>query len=205
MPRVRSTFEASQFLDDTDCDISEESSGILDFNLNIRRKFGVVLKQARQLKTELLAVQEKIIDLTSQHQQELSRLQKFATTTRNQLRAQGRTLHQSKVENQRLRRRVEELARDLEDTHKELDQVDHLRCSICKVTIQNAVTKCGHGFCNLCLTEWLRDPLHKCPICVQVVESCDIRKVFLGPDESNSAILDNDRATEILSLDSDSE
>lgn len=207
MPEARSTFDASLLLHDGDCDILHEYSTVVDGALDMRRKFALVVSHARQLQAELLAKQAEVDHLTAQHRQKLSEQQSSAEIARNQLRTQGHRLQKYRNANKVLRC----LAGDLETTRKDLDQVDYLRCNICTDSIKNAVTKCGHGFCRECLTEWLRwgsvagGPGKRCPVCRRIVRECEIQDIYLEPDRTTSAVLEDDEATEILSVDSDSE
>lgn len=107
MARTQSSFEVSQLVDDLDVDISEESSGILDLSLDIRRKFGVLARQARQWKSELLTKQDEIVDLNTQHQQELSRLRRHIETIRDKLQRQNNIVQQYRKGNRLLRLRLQ--------------------------------------------------------------------------------------------------
>jgi len=43
--------------------------------------------------------------------------------------------------------------------------VDECRCSICyNPFTQCVITQCGHNFCNICITQWLKQK-HSCPMC----------------------------------------
>ena len=74
-------------------------------------------------------------------------------------------------------------------------------------SMKNAVTGCSHGFCKPCLLRWLRDTtrLNSCPICRRIVRENEIRDIDLKADDRISAVLEDDAATEVLSMDSDSE
>ena len=215
MPEARSNFDASRLLHDDDCDILDEYNTVLDGALDMRRKISFIVSQARQLQTELLAKQAENDHLTSRHQQELSRLQKSAELVREKLRPQNNRLRQYRDTNRLLRLRNRELANDLEAAREDLDKVNHLRCDICMDSFKNVVVMCGHGFCKGCLTIWLRQPKDgdtddarepSCPICRRAVRESDIRQIYLGSDSPASAVLEgDDRATEVLSVDSDSE
>ena len=207
MPAAQSNFDASRLLQNDDCDIMDEYSAITDGALDMRRKFALIMSEGRQLRTELLAKQAKIADLTSRHRQELSDHQRSAENTREQLRSQGHRLRRHKNANKVLRRNNQKLASELEAARKDLDQVEHLRCNICMDSMKTAVTKCCHGFCKPCLLRWLRDRTHRdrCPICRRIVRVCDIRDIDLEPDDGIAAVLEDDAATEVLSVDSDSE
>ena len=39
---------------------------------------------------------------------------------------------------------------------KKEQEVEHLRCDICRTSIKGVVTACGHGFCQGCITRWLQ-------------------------------------------------
>ncbi|KAJ9493385.1 hypothetical protein H2202_011137 [Exophiala xenobiotica] len=180
----------------------------------MRRKFSLVVSQARQLQTELLVHQTENDHLTTRHRRELSAYQKSAGVIRKQLRTQGHRLQKYKDANKLLRRRNQELATDLEAARNDLDQVDHLRCNICMDSIKNVMTKCGHGFCRPCLSRWLRDapitstltgPGERCPVCRQVVKEGDVQDIYLESDIRTDSVPEDDDATEVLSLDSDSE
>lgn len=60
-------------------------------------------------------------------------------------------LQRSREANKEPLRRNEELAHELEGARKELDQIDNLRCNICKIDMLNTVTLCGHVYCKPCL------------------------------------------------------
>ncbi|KEF54295.1 uncharacterized protein A1O9_09461 [Exophiala aquamarina CBS 119918] len=199
MSAAQSVFDASQLLHDGDCDIMDEYNTVVEGALDMRRKFASIVSQARRLKTELLAKQAEVDHLTTRHEQDLSDLQHSAEVTRHQLRTQGHTLRRCKEANKVLRSRNQELVGELETARKYLDQVDNLRCNICTVSIKNVVTKCGHGFCRPCLTEWLRTPMNTCPICRQIVKRPDIRSIYLDDDKRAAAVIEDDAATEILS------
>ena len=219
MPKAQPTFDASQYLNGDDCDIMAAYSGVVDSAYDLRRQFNSILVQGRQLKAELfakeaelLAKEAEISDLKAQHQQELSRLQKFSEITRDKLRTQ---LRQSKGTNQLLRVRNRGLTNDLEAEREKLDKVDHLRCDICANSFKNSMLICGHGYCKECITEWLRqnradhpedDPENTCPLCRRIFKKSDIRKLFLESDNRTFAVLEgSDGQREIQLVDSDSE
>jgi hypothetical protein len=207
MPAAHSNFDASRLLHDDDCDIMDEYHAVVDGALDIRRKFALIVSEARQLQTELLAKQAEIDNLTTRHQQELSDHQHSTEITRNQLRSQGHRLRRYKDANKLLRRDNQQLATELEAARKDLDQVEHLRCNICMDSMKNAVTGCSHGFCKPCLLRWLRDSTNGncCPICRRIVREGEIRDIDLEPGSRIPAVLEDDAATEVLSIDSDSE
>jgi hypothetical protein len=47
--------------------------------------------------------------------------------------------------------------------------------------------------------------MKRCPICRAIVKESDILNVYLEPDSRTSGVLEVDGATEVLSVDSDSE
>ena len=112
-----------------------------------------------------------------------------------------------------LRRRNAQSAKDLEAAREELDQVDFLRCDICKDTIKHVVTRCGHGFCKDCLDEWVHQPVDlctaqtqkSCPSCRQTLIESEIRDVYLGSDTRTPANLGGEGMAELLAIDSDDE
>nr|KAK5435731.1 hypothetical protein LTR18_009733 [Exophiala xenobiotica] len=184
MPRAQSSFEAIQFVDDLDCDISDESRGILDLALNIRRKFGVIVRQAQQWKTELLTKQEEIVDLNTRHQQELSRLQRYTETIRDKLRRQNNNLRQYQKDNRLLRLRNQELSNDLEAKREKLEQISRLKgVTTLLATAKRPALRVGGSSKRM-----------------------TFRKIYLEPDSTPPAAPgDDDKATEVLSIDSSSE
>jgi hypothetical protein len=96
---------------------------------------------------------------------------------------------------------------------EKLEKVSHLQCDICFDSFKNVVTGCGHGFCNECLNLWPpKDdntpgaPEKTCPQCRQIIKEGDVRKLYLEPGSIPSAVPeDDDKATEVLSVTSDSE
>lgn len=72
------------------------------------------MRQARQWKSELLTKQDEIVDLNTQHQQELSPLQRHTETIRNKLRRQNNIVQQYREGDRLLRLRFKELSNDLE-------------------------------------------------------------------------------------------
>nr|KAK5449223.1 hypothetical protein LTR18_002312 [Exophiala xenobiotica] len=114
MPAVQSNFDASRLLHDDDCDIIDEYQAVTDGAFEIRRKFALIVSEARQLQTELLAKQAEIDGLATRHQQELSDHRHSAEITRNQLRSQGHRLRRYRDANKLLRRDNQQLANELE-------------------------------------------------------------------------------------------
>ena len=213
MSKARSNFDARPLLQDDDCDITDEYDNIVEGALDMRRKFSLIVSQARRLKNELLAKQAEIDRLNTQHQQELSHHQRSATDLRKRVHAQGDRLQQNRETMRLLRRRNGQSVKDLEAARTELDQVHFLRCDICKDTIKNVVTRCGHGFCRECLNGWLQRPADphadraekSCPHCRRIVIESELRDVYLGSDTRTPAVPEGDRTTEFLTADSDDE
>jgi rubrerythrin len=207
MPAPQPNLDASRLLLDDDCDIMDEYRAIKESSSEIRRKFALIVSEARQLRSQLLVEQAKNNDLATRHQQDLLDNQHDAEITRNQLRNQGHSLRKCKAANKVLRRKNKQLATELEVARKELDEVEHLRCNICMESMKNAVTGCSHGFCKPCLLRWLRDRTNRnrCPICRRIVREGEIRDIDLEPGSRVPAVLEDDVATEVLSIDSDSD
>ena len=213
MSEARSDFDTCPLLHEDDCDVTDEYDNVVESALDMRRKFSLIVAQARRLKNELQAKEAEIDRLSTRHRKELSHLQRGAEDLRKRVRAQGDRLQQNRETMRLLRRRNAQSAKDLEAVRKELDQVDFLRCDICKDTIKNVVTRCGHGFCKGCLDRWLRrladsttDRAEKnCPICRRIVTESELRNIYLGADAATPCVLDDDVATEILINDSDEE
>ncbi|KAJ9608562.1 hypothetical protein H2200_007550 [Cladophialophora chaetospira] len=213
MPEARSNFDADLLLQDDDCCITDAYDNVVESALDIRRKFALIVDQARQLKSELLAKQAEIDRLNTRHRQELSRYQRSTKDLQKRIQAQGERLQQNRETMTTLRRRITQSTKDVEAERKKLDQVDFLRCEICKENIMNVLTRCGHGFCKGCLDDWLHRPADpfsdraekNCPKCRRLVRESEIRDVYLGSDTRTLSARDGDGTTEILSTDSDDE
>jgi hypothetical protein len=95
----------------------------------------------------------------------------------------------------------------MEVTRKGLDQFHYLRCKICRYTMLNTVTRCGHVHCKSCLDEWREESsTFTCPCCRRVLGEGDVWEIRNEPDSKASPVHDeSDDATEVLILDSDSE
>ena len=203
MTEAQTNMDLDQFLNDSDCDIQDDYSSVVDSAYIMRKKFSSILRQARQLKTKLL--EERA--LTARHQRQSSHFVKTGEMARNKLRKLSNKLQQSKAENNSLRIRIQELAGDLQAAREELEAVDHLRCDICRDRFKNVlIISCGHSFCRGCLTLWLDGPNKGCPTCRQSFEERDIQDIYLGAGSQTPDVPDgDDDVTDVISLASDSE
>jgi hypothetical protein len=106
-----------------------------------------------------------------------------------------------------LRRINQQLATKLEVARKELDKVEQLHYNIYMDSMKNAVTGCSHGFCKPYLLRWLSDRTNRdrCPICRWIVREGKIRDIDFEPDSRIDAVLKDNIATVVLSIDSDSD
>lgn len=199
---MQPTLNLDHFLTDDDCDIGDEYASVVDAALDMRRKFSSVLKQVRQLKTTLQARQAEL-----EHERQRLELRTIAETSRNKLRQQSRRMRQCKDDNRSLRLQNRELANHLEGARKELEKVDHLRCTLCTVALKDAMLPCGHTSCRECLHLWLGQGQGKgCPWCKRSFEAGDIRDIYLGyPSETPDALEEDGDVTDVISLASDSE
>ena len=152
--------------------------------------------------------------ITYWHQRELAYSKESANIARDKLRTQSGILRKYRGENETLRRRNKQLAENLRAVRRKVEQIKHLQCDICMDSFKNVVTRCGHGYCNLCLTTWLRPsdddndrdsdldvmnaPLERCcPMCWKTVKAeGDIWPIYLESDGSR---------WEVVCVESDSE
>ncbi|KIW11739.1 hypothetical protein PV08_09011 [Exophiala spinifera] len=197
---MQPTLNLDHFLTDDDCDIGDEYASVVDAALDMRRKFSSVLRQARQLKTTLQAKQADL-----EHERQRLELRTIAETSRNKLRQQSRRLRQCKDDNRSLRLQNQELASRLEVARKELEKVDHLRCTLCTVAFKDAMLPCGHTACRVCLDLWIGQG-NDCPWCRRSFEVGDIRDLYLAdPSATADALEEDGDVTDVISLASDSE
>jgi hypothetical protein len=49
-------------------------------------------------------------------------------------------------------------------------------CAICQDAVSNVQTKCGHQFCEICLTRWIRDYKRICPYCREPI-TCKVHRI----------------------------
>ena len=194
MPDARSKLDTHSLLQDDDCSIIDAYDNVVESALDMRRKFTLIVTQARRLQSELLAEQAQTDRLNTRHRRELSHSQRSAKEFRKRIQAQGERLQQNVRKTTRLlRRRNAQSAKDLEAERKKLDQLDFLRCEICKENIINVITGCGHGFCKGCLSDWLHRPADpfseraekSCPKCRRIVIESDIRDLYLGAERKD--------------------
>ncbi|KAK5313772.1 hypothetical protein LTR93_010769 [Exophiala xenobiotica] len=196
--------QASRLLQDDNCSIQDECSSVADSILDIRSKFALVVSEGRQLQRAVLAQQAKIEDLKTR----LLGHEHSAEVGRNQLLAQGPRMREYRKSEKLLRLRNQELMKDLEDERAKLDKASHLKCDICMISFKNVVILCGHGFCRKCLRRWLRhsredESYNGCPSCQQPVQESDLLDVYLDFGGQTSPVGEKDRATQILSFESD--
>ena len=137
------------------CDITDEYDNIVEGALYVRRKFSLIVNQIRRVKNELLTKQAEVDRLNTRHQKEPSHHQQSVKELHKRVQAQGDRLQQNRETMRLLRRCNAQSAKDLGAARKELDQVDLLRSDICKNTVKQIVTRCGHRFCKECLDGWL--------------------------------------------------
>jgi hypothetical protein len=224
MPRTRSNINSSRILQNDDYDILNEYNTVLDGALDMRRKFSSVVNQVRQLEVQLqekdAALQEQknaiqakeaeIHRLVTLRQQDLSNHQHFAEATQIRLQRQGRRLQRLSNAKTALRRRNNELARDLISARTQLDHVDHLQCHVCRSELFNTITICRHIYCKPCLDHWRAVSFSfTCPDCRRELGPSDFWEIHIEPDSKNPpappAHDDSDDATVILNSDSDSD
>ncbi|OAP53757.1 hypothetical protein AYL99_12041 [Fonsecaea erecta] len=211
MPEARYDFDADSLLHEDDCNIFDAYENVVESALDMRRKFVMIVDQARQLKRELLAKQAEIDRLNTRDRQELSQYQHSNKDLQKIIQAQSKRLQQNRETIKMLHRRITQSTKDLEAEQMKLDQVDFLRCEICKENIMNVFTGCGHGFCKGCLDDWLHRPAasysardeKSCPKCRRLVRESEIRDVYLGSGTTTPSARDGDGITEVLSSDSD--
>ena len=55
MPKTRSIFDASQYLDDTDYDIVNEYNNVIDALVTARDKYSKLITRGRKMKSALIA------------------------------------------------------------------------------------------------------------------------------------------------------
>ncbi|KIW09756.1 hypothetical protein PV08_11856 [Exophiala spinifera] len=197
--------DINHLLNDADFEIQDEYDSVLDGAFDMRRKFSSLLMQARQLKTILLAKQAELDRCIAQRGRQRPGVPSIAESTRKKLRQQTRKLRQCMNENRLLRIQNQKMSNDLEAAHKELEKIDHLRCTICMVAFKNTTIPCGHSACRECLEFWLGQG-KGCPWCKRGFQEGDIRDIYLGSsNETGNTREDDDDQTDIISLSSDSE
>ena len=214
MPETRSTFDATQYLDDTDCDIVNEYNSVIDALGAARDKYSKLMTRALKMKSALVAKQAELDQITRRHQRELAYSKDSADIARDKLRTQSGKLRKYKGESETLRRRNRQLAEDLRAVSRKVEQIKHLQCDICMDSFKNIVTRCGHGYCTSCLTTWLRPsdddnrgdrdldsmntPLERCcPMCRKTIKAAeDVWPIYLESDGSRR---------EVVCVESDSE
>lgn len=101
MSETRSTLNATQYLDETDCNITNEYNNFIDGH-DERDKFSTLVAQARKTKSVLAAKQVKLDQITSQHQRELTYCKESADSARDKLGEQSRKLRRCQGENENL-------------------------------------------------------------------------------------------------------
>jgi SNF2 family DNA or RNA helicase len=90
-------------------------------------------------------------------------------------------------------KKIESMSRSvtfLENAIKVLEE-EHVTCPICLDEIEDnkCITKCGHVFCDECITEAMRIK-GKCPSCNQLVSSSEIYKLEKTVKKENESELD---------------
>ena len=128
MSEAQSNPDVRQLLHDDDCNITDEYDNVVEGALDMRRKFSLIVTQARRLRNELLAKQAEIDRLNARRQQELSHHQRSVRDLRKRVQAQGVRLQQNRETMRLLRRRYAQSTKDIEAEGEKLEQVDFLRC-----------------------------------------------------------------------------
>ena len=186
MSEVRFNLEPRPLLQDDDCDITEEYDNIVESALDIRRQFSLLVTQARRLKKSCWPKKRRSTALTLGTNKGC-RTSSFSPSTYAR-RCKRKVTDCSRTERQC--GYCVAATRSLPKTSKlcRKNWVDFLRCDVCKDTIQNVVTKCGHRFCKRCLDRWLHQPASlytgrtekSCPNCRRIIIGSEIRDVYFG-------------------------
>ncbi|ETN42301.1 uncharacterized protein HMPREF1541_04242 [Cyphellophora europaea CBS 101466] len=144
MPETRSTFDASQCLEDVDGDIANEYNTILDAAVAARDKYAKLMTLAQKLKRALVSKQAEFNQHAGHYQHDVAYHRACAETARDTLRVVRRLSRSAAVTN--IYPRICERPQ----------KTKHLCCNICMDNLKNVVTRCGHGYCTGCLATWLR-------------------------------------------------
>jgi len=113
MPETRSTFDASQCLEDVDGDIANEYNTILDAAVAARDKYAKLMTLAQKLKRALVSKQAEFNQHAGHYQHDVAYHRACAETARDTLRVVSARLRRYKRETESLRRRNKHLSEDL--------------------------------------------------------------------------------------------
>jgi Ring finger domain len=211
MPDTRANFETDSWLNDATYDIDTVFNRGVDFWEEIREGQRKQQSALRKFSAALDSKKKELAQTVKDHKAHLVQLQSVNSDLVVKCKGQERRLRQRdsdqshrlkylRREKETLKRHNDELAADLEEARRQLDQVRHLRCDICLVTSKEVVTRCGHGFCKTCLNKWFgtnetqrahgQQSTHGlipdgglCPTCRHVIkEQEDVWPIYLAAD-----------------------
>ncbi|KIW36745.1 uncharacterized protein PV06_11041 [Exophiala oligosperma] len=164
---MQPTLKLDHFLNDDDCDIQVGSGSVVDAALDMRKKFSSVLSQARHRKPNKLNLNMNDSNRTFELSARL-----IETSSDNKSAA----CDSVKMITDRYVFRIKQWP--VIWARKELEKVDHPRCTICTVAFRNNILPGGHTSWRECLDFWLGQG-NSCPWCKRSFEAGDIRDVYL--------------------------